>query len=303
MFSGRPSVPLSVRPSIRDSHDSFMFPQYLRYLSTDFRQTFVTGASWDTDDLITFLGQKVKVQGHTIAEEAHSTLCYRRVQLFLVHFCLIVDCFWKYCTLVQARSPNVNFWKWLEQHFLHYRLHAFLSLARHQRYLRYRVFRFVSNVVEVACTTVVLCFMCSWWTDWGGLKLNTLETQTSSQSDHMRTSHWSGCCTPFRATLTWGCVHAFWQLSSLLIISFVSVATFVLWQCRWIGNNLTWEYYLAYWLRRIIIFIVIAVIIFVKASCVCEHNVCCCFATLCHCYLKYHSVFDSKGCIFNRAGK
>ena len=39
----------------------------------DFRQTFVTGASWDTDDLITFLGQKVKVQGHTIAAEAHNT--------------------------------------------------------------------------------------------------------------------------------------------------------------------------------------------------------------------------------------
>jgi len=52
---------------------------------TDFRQTFVTGASWDTDDLITFLGQKVKVQGHTIAAEAHSTLRYRRVQLFLVN--------------------------------------------------------------------------------------------------------------------------------------------------------------------------------------------------------------------------
>jgi len=50
-----------------------MFPQYLQYLLTDFRQTFVAGASWDTDDLITFLGQKVKVQGHTIAVEAHST--------------------------------------------------------------------------------------------------------------------------------------------------------------------------------------------------------------------------------------
>jgi len=73
MFSGRPSVPLSVRPSVRDSRGSFMFPQYLQYLLTDFRQTFVTGASWDTDDLITFLGQKVKVQGHTIAAEAHST--------------------------------------------------------------------------------------------------------------------------------------------------------------------------------------------------------------------------------------
>jgi len=46
---------------------------------TDFRQAFVTGASWDTDDLIPFLGQKVKVQGHTIAAEAQ-----RRVQLFLV---------------------------------------------------------------------------------------------------------------------------------------------------------------------------------------------------------------------------
>ena len=57
-----------------------MFPRYLQYLLTDFRQTFVTGASWDTDDLITFLGQRVKVQGHTIAAEAHST-----VQLFLVY--------------------------------------------------------------------------------------------------------------------------------------------------------------------------------------------------------------------------
>jgi len=43
-----------------------MFPRYLQYLLTDFRQTFVTGASGDRDDLITFLGQKVKVQGHAI---------------------------------------------------------------------------------------------------------------------------------------------------------------------------------------------------------------------------------------------
>ena len=55
MFSGRPSVPLSVRPSVRDSRGSFMFPRYLQYLLTDFCQTFVTGASWYTDDLITFL--------------------------------------------------------------------------------------------------------------------------------------------------------------------------------------------------------------------------------------------------------
>ena len=47
----------------------------------DFCQTFVTGASWDTDDLITFSGQKVKVQGHTIAVEAHSTRRNRRAQL------------------------------------------------------------------------------------------------------------------------------------------------------------------------------------------------------------------------------
>jgi len=57
---------------------------YVQYLLIDFRQTFVTGASWVTDDLVTFLGQKVKVQGHTIAAEAHSTRCYRPVQLFLV---------------------------------------------------------------------------------------------------------------------------------------------------------------------------------------------------------------------------
>jgi len=61
-----------------------LFPRYLQYLLTDFRQTFVTGASWDTDDLITFLGQKAKVQGHTIAAETHSTRRYRQVQLFLV---------------------------------------------------------------------------------------------------------------------------------------------------------------------------------------------------------------------------
>ena len=88
MFSGRPSVCASVRASVhasvRDSRGSFMFPRYLQYLLTDFRETFVTGASWDTVDLITFLDQKVKVQGHTFAAEAHSTRRYRRVQLFLV---------------------------------------------------------------------------------------------------------------------------------------------------------------------------------------------------------------------------
>jgi len=62
-----------------------VFPLYLQYLLIDCRQTYVTGASWDTDDVITFLGQKVKVQGYTIAAEAHSTRRYRRVQLFLVY--------------------------------------------------------------------------------------------------------------------------------------------------------------------------------------------------------------------------
>jgi len=60
-----------------------MFPRCLQYLLTDFRQTFVTGASWDTDDLITFLGQKVKVQGHTIAAEAQH--CYYGFQFRQYH--------------------------------------------------------------------------------------------------------------------------------------------------------------------------------------------------------------------------
>jgi len=84
MFSGRPCV----RPCVRDSRGSFMFPRYLQYLLTDFHQTSVTGASRDRDDLITFLGQKVKVQGHAIPAEAHSTRRYRRVQLFLVSYCI-----------------------------------------------------------------------------------------------------------------------------------------------------------------------------------------------------------------------
>jgi len=83
MFSGRPSMPPSVHasvcasvcPCVRDSRGSFMFPRYLQCLLTDFRQTFVTGASRDRDELIAFWGQKVKVQGHTIAADTqHSTL-------------------------------------------------------------------------------------------------------------------------------------------------------------------------------------------------------------------------------------
>ena len=82
MFSGRPSVRASVRPPV--IHVVVLFKRYLQYLLTDFRQTFVTGASRDRDELIRFWGQKVKVQGHAIAAEAHSTRRYRRVQLFLV---------------------------------------------------------------------------------------------------------------------------------------------------------------------------------------------------------------------------
>jgi len=56
-YTGRPSV----RASVRDSRGSFICPRYLQYLLTDFRQTFVTGASRDRDELIRFWGQKVKV--------------------------------------------------------------------------------------------------------------------------------------------------------------------------------------------------------------------------------------------------
>ena len=73
-----------MRPSVRDSRGSFMFPR--SPVSVDgFSPNFWAGASWDTDDLITFLGRKVKGQGHTIAAEAHSTRRYCRVQLFLVY--------------------------------------------------------------------------------------------------------------------------------------------------------------------------------------------------------------------------
>jgi len=86
-----------------------MFPRYLQYLLTDFRQTFVTGAgaSWDTDDIITFLGQKVKVQGHTIAAEAHNTRRYRRerrVQLFLVIF--LQELPWYFTLCIKLKIPR-----------------------------------------------------------------------------------------------------------------------------------------------------------------------------------------------------
>ena len=50
-----------------------MCPWYFQYLLVDFRQTFVIGVSWDSDELIKFWGQKVKGQGYDIAAEAFST--------------------------------------------------------------------------------------------------------------------------------------------------------------------------------------------------------------------------------------
>jgi len=95
MFSGRPSVLLSVRacvcPSVRDSRGSFMFPRYLQYLLTDFCQTFVTGASRDRDELVRFWGQKVKVQGHGMTEyipDFHiSTISPVSIDRFSPNFC------------------------------------------------------------------------------------------------------------------------------------------------------------------------------------------------------------------------
>ena len=123
MFSGHPSVPLSVRPcvrpsfrpSVRGSRGSFMFPRYLQYLLTDFRQTFVAGASRERDDLIAFLGQKVKVQGHAIAAEAHSTWRYSRVQLFLVSYFLNFASFeWEKTrvTVLERFSHNTQHLSW-----------------------------------------------------------------------------------------------------------------------------------------------------------------------------------------------
>ena len=65
MFSGRPSVLLSERPSV--IHVVVLCFRDISSICWTVRQTFVTGASWDIDDMITFLGQKVKVWGHTIA--------------------------------------------------------------------------------------------------------------------------------------------------------------------------------------------------------------------------------------------
>jgi len=81
----------SVRASVRDSRGSFMFPRYLQYLLTDFRQSFVTGASQDRDELVRFWGQKVKVQGHGMTEciqDFHvSTISPVSIDRFSPNFC------------------------------------------------------------------------------------------------------------------------------------------------------------------------------------------------------------------------
>ena len=110
-----------------------MFPQYLQYLLTDFRQTFATGASWDTDDLITFWGQKVKVQGHTVAAEAHSTTIECNFFLFVLTLSDI-NWFSKYLHwhTVQEICNNVNIimWSLKIHHTLYVPLHYLLLLIQ-----------------------------------------------------------------------------------------------------------------------------------------------------------------------------
>jgi len=60
-----------------------------------------------TDDLITFLGQKVTVQGHTIAAEAHSARRYRRVQLFLVLLLFLLTLFYSFYKFTRTISKDV----------------------------------------------------------------------------------------------------------------------------------------------------------------------------------------------------
>ena len=65
-----------------------MFPQCLQYLLMDFCRTFVIGASWDRDKLITlirFWAQRVKGQGHIIVDvaQASSTGCCHQVSFLI----------------------------------------------------------------------------------------------------------------------------------------------------------------------------------------------------------------------------
>ena len=73
-------------PSVRDSRGSFMFPRYLQHLLTDFRQTFVTGASRDIDELIIFWVQKVKCQGHSMTKCAREFYVFQSFQSLIFPF-------------------------------------------------------------------------------------------------------------------------------------------------------------------------------------------------------------------------
>jgi len=86
MFSGRPSVPLSVRASMRPSviHVVVLCFRDISSICWRIFAKLLSLVHLGTDELIKFWGQNVKVQGHTIVAEAHSTRRYRRVQLFLV---------------------------------------------------------------------------------------------------------------------------------------------------------------------------------------------------------------------------
>ena len=94
----------SVRPSVHASET--MFPQYLQYLLTDFRQTFVTDASWDKGELIRFWDQKVEGQGHIIAAEASTTRLSSFIMLNLFRHALnVVQSF---CTVVLRKVSSVS---------------------------------------------------------------------------------------------------------------------------------------------------------------------------------------------------
>jgi len=77
----------SVRPSVRDSRGSFMFPRYLQYLLTDFRQTFSLVHLGTEMNWLDF----VKVQGHGMTEcipDFHvSTIFPVSIDRFSPNFC------------------------------------------------------------------------------------------------------------------------------------------------------------------------------------------------------------------------
>jgi len=102
-----------VRASVRDLRGSFMFLRYLQYLLTDFCQTFVTGASRDRDDLNTFLGQKVKVQGHAIAAEAlPSSATFSSFVIIITIIVAIIIIIIAVVTIIDRISGCSMNWSW-----------------------------------------------------------------------------------------------------------------------------------------------------------------------------------------------